>query len=427
MPFKAPDILPFDIITSLSEAVDLISPVVHNHHKQVAYIAFSIASQLGLSNEEENNILLAGALHDIGALSIKERLDALKFEINQPYQHSETGYQLLKSFGPFSTIATLVRYHHVAWEKGKGSEFDNKQVPLGSHIIHLADRVSVLIDKQEEILKQAPNIIRKIEDNSGKKFVPKLVEAFKSAASKEYFWFDLTSPSALTLFFSQRAKQIPFILGEKGLSGLTNLFSRVIDFRSSFTANHSSGVAATASALAKLIGFSEKECYLMKIAGYLHDLGKLAVPSEILEKPGILSAEERNVIKRHAFYTHRILETIDGLEIINIWASYHHERPDGNGYPFHYTAEDIPLGSRIMAVADVFTALTEDRPYRKGMEDNETLKVLQKLAGESALDAEVTSVLFRHFDDLNSIRRAAQEESAREYRDFRQTRSKYRL
>lgn len=115
---------------------------------------------------------------------------------------------------------------------------------------------------------------------------------------------------------------------------LTKIFANIIDFRNPFTATHSAGVAKTAEKLAELAGFSENECKMMLVAGYLHDLGKLAVSKSILDKPGNLDPGERNVIRSHAFYTYRLLQAIKGFEIINKWASFHHEKLNGKGYSF---------------------------------------------------------------------------------------------
>lgn len=199
------------------------------------------------------------------------------------------------------------------------------------------------------------------------------------------------------------------------LTELSHLFARVIDFRSSFTATHSSGVAACATFLAEQMGFSESECKMMKTAGYLHDLGKLAIPVDILEKENALTTGERNVIKSHTYYTYRTLETIKECRTINIWASLHHERLSGNGYPFHLSDKEIPLGSRIMAVADVFTAITEDRPYRKGMDNSEVINVLDKMVNSLALDAMVVSVLKNNLEAINKIRINAQKSAKEEY------------
>jgi HD-GYP domain-containing protein (c-di-GMP phosphodiesterase class II) len=283
-------------------------------------------------------------------------------------------------------------------------------VPLGSHLLHLADRVAVLVGERPEVLDEAGRICETIFAQSGKMFMPDLVEAFRNLAVRESFWFDAASPPNLVL------PGFPAIEADMNeLLALAELFSRVIDFRSRFTATHSSGVAASAEQLAGLIGFCARQCRMMRIAGYLHDLGKLAVPAEILEKPSDLTKAELNLIRGHTYHTHRILAPLAELNEINTWASFHHERLDGNGYPFHHQGRELPLGSRIMAVADVFTAIMEDRPYRKGMPEERAVQLLQQMADENALDPNIVSLLRLHFSGINASRREAQAKAAQEY------------
>lgn len=407
----------FDMILCLSTAMDLISPAVVDHHKRVAYIAFTLAGELGLTEEEQIQLLTAGALHDIGALSLQERLRILDFEIASPHKHAEAGYLLLKEFEPFSKIVSMIRYHHVPWNGGQGSELMEKQVPIGSYILHLADRVDVLINRQDEVLGQVQWICERIESYSKTVFMPELVKVFTRLAAKESFWFDVVFPS-ISQVLERKVRATSIELDLDGLLDLAKLFSRIIDFRSRFTAVHSSGVAASSEALAKFYGFSQQECQMMRIAGYLHDLGKLAVPPEILESQSKLGEDEIRVIKSHTFYTCRILETINGLDVINAWASLHHERLRGQGYPFHFQGEELSLGSRIMAVADVFTAVAEERPYRKGMGKEEALEVLKQMGETSKLDSEIVSTLALHYDEIDSIRMVAQSTASNEYEEY---------
>lgn len=137
----------------------------------------------------------------------------------------------------------------------------------------------------------------------------------------------------------------------------------------------------------------------MGVAGFLHDIGKLAVPPQVLDKPGKLTPQEMRVIRQHPYYTHQILAMVPGLETVTTWAALHHERLDGTGYPFRM--RDIPFGSRVIAVADVFTAITEDRPYRPGMERAQCLAVLNKLVQEHAIDGGIVESLRDHFDDIH--------------------------
>ncbi len=166
----------FDLVVSLSSAIDLVSPVVAGHHKRVGYIAFSIAKELGLPLEKQNELLVAGMLHDWGALSLKTRLEALEFEIDEPHRHAEVSYLLLKGFEPFFEVASVVRFHHVPWRWGAGAQLRGEDVPESSHILHLADRVDVLINRDREILGQAKGIVEVIKHSTNRMFKPNIVK-----------------------------------------------------------------------------------------------------------------------------------------------------------------------------------------------------------------------------------------------------------
>lgn len=133
-------------------------------------------------------------LHDIGALSLEKRLDILNFDYQDKLRHTEKSYRFLKNFGPFSRVADIIRYHHVPWDNGAGKEYDFEPVPRSSHILNLADRVAVLLNRGADILDQAKEVRGKIERHAGSLFDPQLVEAFNILSRKEYFWFDVTSP-----------------------------------------------------------------------------------------------------------------------------------------------------------------------------------------------------------------------------------------
>lgn len=414
---QEPRIPLFEMIMCLSNAMDLVSPHVVDHHKRVAYIAASIAAEMGLSEAEQEDILMAGIVHDIGAISLKDRLDGLRFESEHPHAHAELGYRLIRSFETFARIAPIIRFHHVPWERGKGARFRGERVPIVSHILHLSDRIAVLINPKKEVLGQAKGVIEIVTGGAEVLFIPELLDSFVTLAKKEYFWFDAVS-SFIGKILKDRTKLATIELNLEGLLGLTKLFSKIIDFRSGFTASHSSGVAASAEALAGMVGLPLQDCGMIRIAGYLHDLGKLAVPAEILEKPGRLTKEENNIIKNHPYHTYRTLETVKDLGKIKVWASLHHECMNGKGYPFHFEAADIPLQSRIMAVADVFTAITEDRPYRSGMSRSDALSTLRQMAANGELDPDLVALLIFHYDSINDARLEAQTSEYREYREF---------
>jgi HD-GYP domain-containing protein (c-di-GMP phosphodiesterase class II) len=409
----------FDLVTSIAGVVDAMSSTVADHHMKVAYLAYRIGEALGVPEAERQELAMAGALHDIGAFSLQERLDLLAFEDKQPGRHSMAGYLLLKDFEPFSSIAAIIKYHHEPWRDGAGATRDGEPVPQGSHIIHLADRVAVRITPEAPILSQVPTICDAIEKSKHTMFVPEYVDAMRELAARDYLWMEVTSNSIEYILQRCFRNQVNELQSEE-LLNFSRLICRLIDFKSEFTATHSSGVAATAVALARLAGFSGEERKLVETAAYLHDLGKLAIPSEIIEKPGKLTDDEWYIMRSHVYYTYRILEPIDFLGLISSWSALHQERLNGTGYPFGYRGDELPLGSRIMAVADVFTAITEDRPYRTGMSKAAAKKVLQSMADKNELDKNLVSIALTNFDELNQLRASAQDEAAREYLAFKE-------
>jgi HD-GYP domain-containing protein (c-di-GMP phosphodiesterase class II) len=410
-----------DLVNCFSSTLDLISPSVMHHHKRVAYIAWRITEELNLPPENSKQIFLASLLHDVGALSLHDRLNTIQFETDFEhsglFQHSLLGQFLLKEYFPFSQAASLVGAHHLYWQDREDYRLEDDTL-LGSQIIHLADRTDVLINKNQEILGQVPSIMRRIEGQSGKMFCPELIKVLKTLAEKEYFWLDIVNPQIIGAI-SAKLKPDVIQLDSSGLLDLAKTFCHIIDFRSPFTATHSAGVSASVQALAGLMNFTGEEARYLKIAGYLHDLGKLAIPEEILEKPAKLTETEFNIIKAHAYYGYRTLETVRGFEKINTWSTLHHERLDGNGYPFHLAVDKLPLGSRIMAVADIFTALLEDRPYRKGMTEESALQIISEQAESGAIDQGVVAVLKGNMNQINSSRRQAQQKAGSEYEAFR--------
>ena len=156
---------------------------------------------------------------------------------------------------------------------------------------------------------------------------------------------------------------------------------------------------------------------MMRIAGYLHDIGKLKIPNEVLEKPGKLTEAEFNVIKEHAYYTWLLLKDVNGFGQIADWASLHHEKLNGNGYPFHLKGEQLPLGARIMTVADIFSALTEDRPYRKSMEKEQVIAILREDAQRELLSQRLVELLIGHYDPINAQRDTESKAASRKYQE----------
>jgi len=407
----------WDLISPLVRTFDMMSPRLAEHSSRVGYLAMRLAEELGLPPEERREIALAGALHDIGAFSLKERLDLLDFEETKPTQHARAGSLLLRGFEPFKAAASIVEFHHLPWDGGAGARHEGRDVPRGSHVIHLADRAAVLVSEESEVLGQVSGICEAVSRRRGEVFVPEFVDALLRLAEKDYVWLDLASEAAGTgLREALGSRDVE--VGSEALLELARLICRVIDFKSEFTATHSSGVAATGKELARLVGFSSQECTSFEIAAYLHDAGKLAVPSEILEKPGRLTAQEWDVMRTHVYHTYQMLSPIEALGVITPWGALHQERLNGSGYPFGFTADAIPLGARVMAVADVFTGITENRPYRKGMSREEATGVLRQMVERNELDGRIVGLLLASYEELNTIRAEAQSQAIHEYETF---------
>jgi len=399
----------YELILVLTNAIDISRPELEGHHQKVAYLAFRIGEELNLLISDQKNLFYAGLLHDIGALSIEERFTLIEEEPPGAQDHAFRGSKLLEFVHSFNEYANIIKFHHVPWNNGEGIFFMGEKVPFLSHILHLADRIVASLDTNYEILGQSKSIITKILQQKGTIFMPEIVDAFISISKKESVWLDIGSKN----LFNIMPNIVRFDIKELEMDeviNITKIFSAIIDFYSSFTATHSAGVAKTAEKLAKIAGFSDNECKMILVAGYLHDLGKLAVRNYVLEKPCKLDEKEIDIIKSHPYYTYRLLQSIKEFEIINCWASYHHEKLNGKGYPFHLDYRNIPLGSRIISVADIFTAITEDRPYRKGMGKNEAIKILKSKVEDGSICDYVVSILVDNFDSINEIREEAQKE-----------------
>ena len=402
----------YGFISAISSIVDHVSPVLNDHHNRVAYISYRIAQRIKLPNESVEDIVLASMLHDIGAFSVEKRIKAFFYdsydnELNEP---AVLGYKLLKGFAPLEKAVELIRYHHFDYEKLRAD------MPMGSNIVHLADNVCILLNERREILAQVPEVLDKIIQRH-KKFHPDTIAALLYLARSEYFWLEAFSLPFNTITLEQ-ALSSRKISGLDDLKDFAKLFAKIVDFRSRYTAAHSRCVAALAHELAVISGLPERECKKIEIAGLLHDLGKLSIPNDILEKNCKLDNEEINAMRKHSYYTYNELRKIDGLEDITIWAAYHHERPDGNGYPFHINGGDFPKLARIVAVADILTALTEDRPYRPGINMGEAMGTLFRMANSGAVDKNIVELADKYFIPVNDVRIKTQQEALKEYEVF---------
>lgn len=341
-------------------------------------------------------LFIAALLHDIGALSPEEKIDIRDgFETIRPEKHCMLGEIVFNQIPWLKPSAKIVRHHHTSWQTfDKPLETPNV---LESQILFLADTLERNIDRDKYILHQNEDLISDVSSLSGTQIHPQVIEYFVEASDKEEFWLDLMSHRLYSLLYIEGPHRKVEINLEEMLS-IGELFRDIIDFRSPFTATHSSGVARCSYEISRYFGFTLTEMSLIKVAGYLHDIGKLIIPNKILEKPDKLTKEEFAIMRQHTYFSYSVINTIGGLEQIASWAALHHEKLDGSGYPFHLTEDDISIASRIMSVADVFVALQEDRPYRKGMNKDKVISILESLVNNNHLDMNVVNLVLKHFD-----------------------------
>lgn len=414
MPIK---IYVYDILMCFSEALDLVNPLVAGHQIRVAYIASKLAKQYKLSKERTVKLVVAACIHDIGATTDKEKMELMKADFESNGKHEEVGYLYTSNSQFFKDISRIIRYHHRKWDFANAKFAKDGEVALESFLLHLADRIDARIDKSKYVLNQVDDIIADIKEKSGDWFMPELVDTFVELSKNESFWLYTVSNNVSEIL----KKEITFPKLELDINGLYDMskwFSNIIDFRSRFTSVHSRGVATSAEALAEVMGFSVDNVKIIKIAGFFHDLGKLAVPNSILDKNGKLDKQEFSVIRSHTFHTYNVLRKIKGFENISKYAAYHHERLDKKGYPFHVGARQMSIEARLMAVADMFTAIAEDRPYRGAMEKSKIIEIIGPLGNDKYFDSKVVQAFVQNYDYIDSKRRKAQDTAQIEYENF---------
>lgn len=402
------------LLGALAKALNLINPEVENHHERTAYFSYFIGRELGYEEEELHTIVYAALLHDIGSIILEEQVSIEEIESNaREYAHIGAG--MIRDLPEFSLIADVIEYCQTDWQtlERESAERGCSRFARYAAVIHLGDFVSTCLDPDRRILSQVPRICNLVEKYRCTEFMPEAVDALLRLKDIEVTWLDAAHNPNFLMVFTGEFHQISL----QKAAELTRLMSRIIDYRSAFTAMHSAGVAASARELARLSGMSGEDCFKMEIAGNLHDVGKLVVPRAILEKNGKLDDEEFSIIREHPYYTRLILMDIDGFEDIANWAGFHHEKLNGKGYPFHFGREYLDLGARIMAVADIFSAITEDRPYRKGMPREKVIAVLQENAEREAIDSELVQLLIAHYDEVDAARAAQSREAGRRYYD----------
>lgn len=396
-----------DIARSFANAMNLLRPETENLHQMVAYLAYNIADEMDYSDEDKKDLLYASLLYDVGIVMMPERgADQERYYFKD---FAGPGIGIIGDVPRLKGVCEIMKIAEPD-EEGDMDLFDSDRYKDFAEIIDLSDRVAAMLDPKDAALNQVEDICDSISEESGQGISSTVVEAFLRFADKEYVWMEVLHQPEIFLSHISDANVVTL---DEAIE-LARFMSRIIDFRSSYTAMHSSGVAATAVRLAEIMGMSEDECKMMMIAGYLHDIGKLKVPKAVLDKNDKLTDSEFNIVKEYAYYTNLLLKDIAGFDQIGRWASLHHEKLNGYGYPFRLSADDIPMGARIIAIADIFSAVAEIRAYRSGMAKDEVIETLREYVESGAMSGYLVDLLINNYDDIYAIRdREVRREGAR--------------
>ncbi len=396
------------------KAIDSFNYLLKSHHRRVAVAAYYIGKELQLDQDELLRLVISAGLHDIGALSVHEKNSLVKEDVSDPDPHCIMGYRMLSSFSAFKEVSRIIRHHHV---KFNASPVNAKtDIPFQSYILHFADRLDIYISKEEFILDQKQAVTEKLRQRTGKTLHPEVFEAFLKASKGDIFWIEIDNLS-IDKLFSKLDFTLDYQLKTENIIEFAITISRIIDFRSRFTAAHSYTVGNIAMKLGKDFGLSDEKCIKLLIAGLLHDIGKIGINPGLIEKNGKLTENEFNLIKLHPYYTGQILSELHSSEwfreIIH-WVERHHEKNNGNGYPYALNDDQLDLEGKLLSFSDVIAALTEERPYRSGQPINLAMTIIEEQLAPY-ISLEIFEKIAPHKTEIANIVKQCQQQMSREY------------
>jgi len=284
--------------------------------------------------------------------------------------------------------ADAIRSIHERWDGGGSPDrLVGHEIPMLSRIILLAQTIEMVFAS-----RGTSRALRVAREQSGKWFDPTLVRIARGWREDKAWWEALSGPEVTALALSLEPAQHTRYVDGKGLDGVARAFAEIIDSKSSFTWHHSTNVAKYARATGFEMGFARDELATLNRAALLHDVGKLGVSSTILEKAGPLTSAERDEMQRHPVYTWEILNRVGAFAGFARTAALHHEKLDGSGYPWGVKGEELDRAARILCVADMYEALTANRPYRAGLSRDAALQIIAAGSGKHVC-AEATAAL----------------------------------
>jgi len=379
-------------LEALSLALDFAEmdywKVTMHHSRRVAYISQNIGRAMNLSDEEIKDLYATSLLHDNGLTLAGLKLKTFDAMESSP-AHCIEGEKNLKFFPVYKSRENIILYHHEDYDGTGFFGISREDIPMFSQIIHLADSMDANFDLPRLESSKRIEVEQYVVRNKNKFFAPAVVDAFLSFSHKERFWADLSFYN-VTEVLNRIAPQITYEYSWQDIIPISDTFMRIIDGKSRFTYRHSRGITEKIGIMSDFYGFDTEKKLKLHIGANLHDLGKLYIPNSILEKPDKLDAFEFSEIRKHTYFTRLALDKIHGFQDISSWAANHHEKLNGRGYPESLTAQELDFESRLMGVIDICQALTEERPYRKGLTQKEATKILYDMANDGFIDKQIT-------------------------------------
>lgn len=376
-----------EVLRIIQKTLDSIDDIMIGHGEQVAYILYKLLKADNKYSEDEIlKLITLGMFHDIGAYKIEERKKLLDIELNRPMEHAVYGSLFIKYFSPLSDLSPLILGHHL-YPYDLDEEL-SKIILKDALLIHFADIISVLQMKFKDVKKEW------IMDMPDGEVLLEHKKLFEIACNKYGLLDNLKDNRYIEELYEIFSKKI---VDREEVIGYAKMLAYAIDFRSKATVVHTISVQEISVQIAKILDLDEETTMKIKVASMLHDIGKISIPVEILEKPGKLTSEEYDKIKNHAIVGYRILSDL-GLDDIRDISSLHHEKLDGTGYPFRLKGDDIRLEARIVAIADIISALADRRSYKREFSNEKVISILSDMALNNKIDSDICKVVIDKYD-----------------------------
>lgn len=369
----------------IERTLDYVDNRLLHHGRRVAFIVKRMLDASGdYSLRERQQICYLALLHDIGAYKTEEIDKMLEFETENVWAHSIYGALFIKYLSPLRQWAPAILNHHTEYTRM------DMQEPCArvAQMIHLADRVDILVANSYS----AARLDAYLTQAAGSRFDPATVALFRKSGVLDRPLTEIAdSAEEMEAYFAQ------IDLAEEVMTDFIRMLIFTIDFRSHHTVTHTITTTAVSFQTAKLLGLDPKTVQQVRFGAMLHDLGKIGMPVEILEFSGKLSPQAMRVMRTHVDLTGRILgDCVDS--VTTRIALRHHEKLDGSGYPEGLHAADLTLPERIVAVADIVSALSGTRSYKAAYPKEKTLGLIAQIAASGQIDAQVVQTVTEHYD-----------------------------